>query len=583
VSTRRLSLVLLALVACGCGSRVDDRNDLKVDAAPSDSDRDLSACPAGATSCAAQCVDTNHDPDHCGTCDRGCGEAEVCHDGACSIACPPELTACARGCHDLRHDPAHCGACDNTCATGQVCGEGACGVNCAGGATRCGDVCADLRYDPANCGACGVACAKGGGCNEGTCVCPAALPDVCGAKCVDKLTDPLHCGACGNSCANARCARVTLPDGSLSGSPGLTANDCVKALDVALSSSHACARVKIGTIEDVWCWGNNSMGQLGREFTASDPTPTPVQRTDGPWALGATSALTVGAAATYVKMGSVAWFWGSFTSTHRYYEPVTRAGPWDFTKSTGAGSIAAGIDHVCWTSAPRGEVRCEGANTRGQLGRPLYSSTREVTPPSDWPTGTLFRASKLSSVEHATCAIGDDGSESRRVYCWGGFDAPGIPTKVANRDASDIAVGADHGYMRDKTSGAWACWGSNQTGQCGLDRVVYGTKIVTPTDTAWSSPSLSAGVGFNCGLNGGKVFCWGTNADGQIGDGSVTLWSATPREVFGITGAVSVSASEGAACAVKDDGTIWCWGRQQKGRFGKVADGVYRSPVRVAF
>jgi len=95
VSTRRLSLVLLALVACGCGSRVDDRNDLKVDAAPSDSDRDLSACPAGATSCAAQCVDTNHDPDHCGTCDRGCGEAEVCHDGACSIACPPELTACA--------------------------------------------------------------------------------------------------------------------------------------------------------------------------------------------------------------------------------------------------------------------------------------------------------------------------------------------------------------------------------------------------------------------------------------------------------------------------------------------------------
>lgn len=599
MSARRRWLVGLALaaVASGCGSRVSDEPQTEpVDATPLDDgtpvdsglEADTSACPIDTTSCAGRCVDTDHDPYHCGACDRACSEGEVCHDGTCRVACPPELMACAGSCHDVRWDPAHCGACDTACPSGQVCSEGTCGPSCAAGASRCGDVCADVRHDPANCGACGVACAKGGSCVEGACACPAGAPDVCDGRCVDTRTDVAHCGACGTLCVNVRCATAKIPDGTVPGAPLVTSTGCVKALEVAVGPSHACARVKIGSIEDVWCWGDNKYGQLGRDFVAADVVPAPVERKDGPWAIGAASTLDVGAGSVFVRIGTTAWTWGRIVTFYPESPLAKRAAPWAEAKDSGVGSIGVGLYHVCWTPAPHGEVRCVGSDQYGELGQGSPPSGAPlVKPPADWPTTTTFRARKLSSVHRTTCALGDDGTESRKVYCWGKKlttnESVSVPTKASDREASDVVVGASHACLRDKTSGVWACWGKNDAGQSGLDRVTYGDTIAVPTDTTWTQPSLSAGVDFNCGLNAGKVFCWGTNANGELGDGTEVAWSAAPREVFGITGAVSVSTTDRGACAVKDDGTIWCWGRQDKGRFGKVANGIHRKPVRVEF
>ncbi|MBI2392311.1 MAG: hypothetical protein HYV09_22180 [Deltaproteobacteria bacterium] len=526
------------------------------------------------------CIDTAHHPAHCGACDHACSAAEVCDEGTCRSSCPKDRTVCRGSCRDVRWDPAHCGGCDHACEPGHVCTEGVCSFSCAGGTTRCGDACVDVRHDPANCGACAVACAKGATCVEGACACPTTTPDVCDATCVDKKTSPLHCGACGNACVNARCATARLPDSSGGSAPPIVATGCVRALAVAIGPSHGCARVQIGTIDDVWCWGDNAKHQLGREFVASDPVAAPVQRADGPWSIGFTPLLAVGPTSSYTEWRA----WGSGLVMSSLTE-APRATPWSGPGWSGGAAqvMAIGRDHAC-AAASDGVVGCRGNNSYGQLGQGAAGTYYPLVWRAD---GYPLKAKKLSVMGDRTCAV-EDFSDVGGVYCWGrDFWSPDVsrpvPLRITSHRATDVAVGADHGCLRSSVSGRWTCWGKNDRGQCGLDPALHGVSADGTLDTTWSSPRLVAGAGFNCGLDGGKVFCWGDNGDGQLGDGTTDAYSAKPREVFGITGAVDVSATDGAACALKGDGTIWCWGRQKTGRLGPAAEGVHRKPVRIEF
>jgi alpha-tubulin suppressor-like RCC1 family protein len=56
------------------------------------------------------------------------------------------------------------------------------------------------------------------------------------------------------------------------------------------------------------------------------------------------------------------------------------------------------------------------------------------------------------------------------------------------------------------------------------------------------------------------VFCWGENEEGELGAGATELFSATPLQVTGISGASSISTGDNHACAVNGDGTASCWG-----------------------
>jgi alpha-tubulin suppressor-like RCC1 family protein len=83
--------------------------------------------------------------------------------------------------------------------------------------------------------------------------------------------------------------------------------------------------------------------------------------------------------------------------------------------------------------------------------------------------------------------------------------------------------------------------------------------------------AIAVGGWSTCALKSeGTVWCWGSNFDGQLGDGS-TEDRETPGPVSGLTGVTALSAGEDHACAVLSDGTVWCWGGNQ---FGKLGDGV---------
>lgn len=61
----------------------------------------------------------------------------------------------------------------------------------------------------------------------------------------------------------------------------------------------------------------------------------------------------------------------------------------------------------------------------------------------------------------------------------------------------------------------------------------------------------------------GTVWAWGLNHVGQLGDGTTSTTRAKPVRVSGLTGVKSVLCEHLSGYALKEDGTIWAWGRNQ--------------------
>jgi len=90
---------------------------------------------------------------------------------------------------------------------------------------------------------------------------------------------------------------------------------------------------------------------------------------------------------------------------------------------------------------------------------------------------------------------------------------------------------------------------------------------------------VSVGNSFTCAVKSdGTVWCWGRNNVGQLGNGT-TINASRPVQVSGLTGATQVAAAETQACAVKSDGRVWCWGG---GRLGNGSAAGSTVPVQVS-
>ena len=81
---------------------------------------------------------------------------------------------------------------------------------------------------------------------------------------------------------------------------------------------------------------------------------------------------------------------------------------------------------------------------------------------------------------------------------------------------------------------------------------------------------MTSGNLFSCAiLNDGTIYCWGKNNLGQLGDGTNTDRS-TPVEVTMPAGksAVQIDALQSSVCAVMDDNSVYCWGYNGNGQLG---------------
>ncbi len=82
--------------------------------------------------------------------------------------------------------------------------------------------------------------------------------------------------------------------------------------------------------------------------------------------------------------------------------------------------------------------------------------------------------------------------------------------------------------------------------------------------------AVAIGVGekHSCAVKSdGSVWCWGHNNEGQLGDGTTTN-SLVPVSVSSLSGAVGVSGGVEHSCAATSGGAVWCWGGNDKGQLG---------------
>jgi hypothetical protein len=183
----------------------------------------------GTKLCGSQCVDTDKDPGHCGSCSIQCSAGQNCVNGQCispgGTACNTGETLCNGQCSSLQTNPVNCGACGHSCQSGQNCINGQCAAAaqpCGNGLTNCNGQCVNTQTDLKHCGSCSSECMTsvygydiGWICQSGQCTCPQGelscpqksnTPD--GVfnidKCVDVRTDVFNCGQCGTSCTSAQ-------------------------------------------------------------------------------------------------------------------------------------------------------------------------------------------------------------------------------------------------------------------------------------------------------------------------------------------------------------------------------------------
>ncbi len=336
---------------------------------------------------------------------------------------------------------------------------------------------------------------------------------------------------------------------------------------IALSAgdSHTCALKKNGSL---WCWGGNASGQVGDQSLAERHRPVEVPRLGG----GVTAVSSGRAHTCAVKKDGSLWCWGDNLSGQLGQEPSGAVlTPAKVEGLSGVVAVSAGPNHTCAVKKDK-SAWCWGDNATGQLGDQTLEARHAPVRVQVGPAVTSLGAGAFHG-----CALDTAGA----VWCWGqnaagqlgdGSDTPsGAPVRVRLPPRTTVArleVGEKTACALT-TSGAILCWGDNAYGQVGCGTPLRRETPATVTGLASRATALEAGWAHTCAiLADGDLVCWGDNAHGQLGDGTATA-RATPVRVRPLPFRTRVVApGRDHTCALGADGAVRCWGKNTEGQLG---------------
>lgn len=180
-----------------------------------------------------------------------------------------------------------------------------------------------------------------------------------------------------------------------------------------------------------------------------------------------------------------------------------------------------------------------------------------------------------------TCAIRDGGA----VFCWGVSQhgqlgpnaAPNIspPVQVPGLTDAVAVVAGDNYSCALRAAGQVVCWGQNNYGQLGLGFVNSVPHAPTAIASLPDAVAITAGGSHTCALRAnGEVLCWGKNQDGEVGIGVTPQPVPTPTLVSGLAPATAIGAGDAHTCALLATGDVYCWGNSSYGQIGDGSVGV---------
>lgn len=142
-----------------------------------------------------------------------------------------------------------------------------------------------------------------------------------------------------------------------------------------------------------------------------------------------------------------------------------------------------------------------------------------------------------------------------------------------------VAAGEYHSLILKSDGTVWA-FGDNTYGQLGDGTT---TNHTAPAQVSGLINIKSIAAGENYGLavaDNGTVWAWGNNTYGQLGNNESGNNLTTPVQVSGLTDIIAVAAGDDHSLALRDDGRVWAWGRNDYGRLGDGTTTQRTTPVQ---
>jgi hypothetical protein len=222
-----------------------------------------------------------------------------------------------------------------------------------------------------------------------------------------------------------------------------------------------------------------------------------------------------------------------------------------------------------------------------QTGYGIMGNGRRDTPPAHVvsqvltsPTTPLTGVTRVSGILGlgVGCAVAGEG-----VWCWGRGDtgALGNGLPVDSRFAVPVVVNGTGARLTGvravapgwthtcaaRTDGTVWCWGSNWFF---VDNRLDGRTAAAVQVQGLIGEAVDVQAGYDVSaalMRDGTIWFWGNNADGNFGDGTTMVWTQPRRtrlpDGSNFDRVTQLRIGNGRNCALRDDGTLWCWGWRQ--------------------
>lgn len=335
--------------------------------------------------------------------------------------------------------------------------------------------------------------------------------------------------------------------------------------------------------------GSNQYGQLGDNTVVSRSSPIQTIAAGSNWRT--TAASFIGSSAG-IKNDGTLWVWGYNTqgslgtndTSHRSspVQTVTLGTNWSYISSGREHFIAIKTDGTLWTW---------GLNSKGQLGD--NTNAAKSSPVQTVTAGTSWKYSAGGYFHSA--AIKTDNT----LWMWGlnlngqlgtntvttfvnGISSP-VQTITFATNWMQVACGYDH-TVAIKTDGSLWCWGGNAFGQLGDNTIVKKSSPVQTVSGGNNWKFVACGNYTTAAVKtDGTLWLWGrNNLYGSLGDNTSASKSSPVQTVSGGTNWKVCAMQEYVTSCIKTDGSLWTWGKNSSGQLGDNTITGRSSPVQTS-